>query len=229
MGQKPKNSILQKKLQQKAELYGVIFYLDFSGSAISTVSSEFGSAILLNRQNRLWRRNYDLAHELFHLLTWDVFRKGNTDASEPSELEEKFANAFASRLLLPAESVKDRIETAIKDNKVSLIALDEIAREFGVSLEALLWRMPYLYNISGEVIVKYVEQAERIIRRPSRKSDEPDELPERYCSLAIRALREGKLSLMQFAKYMGISYRKAQEYLTENEEFTDEEISISVA
>ncbi|MBA7715445.1 hypothetical protein ES703_124491 [subsurface metagenome] len=34
---------------------------------------------------------------------------------------------------------------------------------------------------------------------------------------------------MQFAKYMSMSYRKAQEYLTEDEDFKDEKISISVA
>ena len=34
---------------------------------------------------------------------------------------------------------------------------------------------------------------------------------------------------MQFSRYMGISYRKAQEYLVDDEDFTDEKISISVA
>jgi molybdenum-dependent DNA-binding transcriptional regulator ModE len=42
-------------------------------------------------------------------------------------------------------------------------------------------------------------------------------------------LRDGKLSLIQFAKYMGISYKKAQEYLMDEEDFTDEKISIPVA
>jgi hypothetical protein len=62
-----------------------------------------------------------------------------------------------------------------------------------------------------------------------RESDKVESLPERYCDLAQRALRNGRLSLMQFAKYMGISYKKAQEYLTDEEGLTDEEISIPVA
>lgn len=209
--------------------YVKIFHLAFHGSAISTFSGNFGAAILLNKDNKLWRRNFDLAHELFHLLTWKIFRvKGAGD--QQSEYEEKLANAFASRLLLPTDIIKDKIEAAKKGDLVSFEELNEIAREFGVSLEALLWRMLYLYNKPVEDIEKHLEQAKKVkTPRPLRRSDEPDELPERYCSLALRALREGKMSLMQFAKYMCISYKKAQEYLTEKEDFTDEEISISVA
>jgi len=208
-----------------------IFHLDFQGSAISIKSPVFGPAVLLNKANKEWRRNFDLAHELFHLLTWDIFRKTDTPTGEPTDLEEKLANAFASRLLLPTDSVKERIEAAMsRQGTISFEALDEIAREFGVSLDALLWRMLYLYRKSADDIQEYVEKAkESKPKRPERLSDEPDELPERYCTLALKALRDGKLSLMQFAKYMGISYKKAQEYLTEDEDFTDEEISISVA
>jgi len=212
--------------------YVKIFHLDFSGSAISTRSEEFGPAILLNKKSKLWRRNYDLAHELFHLLTWHIFRKEGSAQNGPSEIEEKLANMFASRLLLPTDSTKRKIEAAAsQDGGVSFEALDEIAREFGVSLKALLWRMVYLYNnIAAQDIEKYVEQVKNLTAlRPRRRSDEPDELPERYCTLAIRALREGKLSVMQFRKYMRISYREAEEYLSDEEVFTDEKISIPVA
>ena len=207
-----------------------IFHLSSNGSSISTLSDHFGAAILLNKDSKLWRRNFNLAHELFHLLTWKIFRINGTGI-EFNENEEKLANAFASRLLLPTDIIKDKIELLIsKEHQVSIEALDEIAREFGVSVEALLWRMLYLYNKPVEEIEKYIEQAQKIkTRRPLRRSDEPDELPERYCSLAIRALRVGKLSLMQFAKYMGISYRNAEEYLMDDEDFTDEKVSISIA
>ena len=220
---------LKQIMEEK--FYVKIFHLPFCGSAISTFSENFGAAILLNTGSKLWRRNFDLAHELFHLLTWRIFRVDQLGHGEPSEYEEKLASAFASRLLLPTDTVKDRIESvASSEHQVSFEALDEIAREFGVSLEALLWRTLYLYNKSVEEIEGYIGQVKKVrTRRPSRRSDEPDELPERYCSLAIRALREGRLSLMQFAEYMRISYRKAGEYLADDEDVTDEEISISVA
>jgi Zn-dependent peptidase ImmA (M78 family) len=211
------------------EVYYVkIFYLDFSGSAVSMVSERFGPAILLNGKNKQWRRSYDLAHELFHLLTWDIFRVGG---EQESEHENKLANAFASRLLMPEESIKGRVKKSLNDHgKVSLDQLDDIAREYDVSLIALIYRLAGIFRLRREQTCQYIDAAEKYLDflKP-RPSYEPPKLPERYSDLAARALREGKLSLMQFTKYMGISYRKAQEYLTEDEDFTDEKISISVA
>jgi Zn-dependent peptidase ImmA (M78 family)/DNA-binding XRE family transcriptional regulator len=225
LGDIPSTS-LKRILEER--YYIKIFYLDFAGSAISMVSPEFGPAILLNATNKLWRRNYDLAHELFHLLTWTVFRRESNDEGEH---EEKLANAFASKLLMPEDSLRQRIDLhKNKQGKINVDELDDIAREFGVSLDALVWRIGNMYRIGREDTKRYLEAAKKLIdlHKP-RESDRPNKLPERYCDLAQRALRECKLSLMQFRKYMDISYKEAQEYLAEEEGFTDEEISISVA
>ena len=211
--------------------YVKIFHLSFKGSAISTVSVEFGPSILLNAKNKPWRRNYDLAHELFHLFTWDIFRNNPTRDIQPSPHEEKLANAFASKLLMPEDSLRQRIDMRKNtEGQISLDQLDEIAREFSVSLDALVYRIANLFRIKKEDTEKYLDVAKRLaeLHKP-RESDKPDKLPERYYSLAIRALNEGKLSLMQFAKYMDMSYKKAQRYLTEDGGFKDEKISISVA
>jgi len=207
--------------------YVKIFYLNFSGSAISIVSEKFGPAILLNGRKKQWRRSYDLTHELFHLLTWNVFR---TESKVENEYEDKLANAFASRFLMPEESIKDRVKTSVNDQgQISLDQLDDIAREYDVSLEALIYRIAGIYKFRKEETARHIDVAKKYLEflKP-RDSYKPNKLPERYCDLAQRALREGKLSLMQFAKYMGISYKKAQEYLTEDEDFTDETILISV-
>jgi Zn-dependent peptidase ImmA (M78 family)/transcriptional regulator with XRE-family HTH domain len=210
--------------------YVKIFHLSFSGSAISTVSVEFGPAILLNAKNKPWRRNYDLAHELFHLFTWNIFRNSPKQDIQPTPDEEKLANAFASKLLMPEDSLRQRIDLRKnKQGQISLDQLDEIAREFSVSLDALVYRIANLFRVKKEDTEKYLDVAKRLAEsHKSRGSDEPDKLPERYCSLAIKALNEGKLSLMQFAKYMDMSYKQAGEYLTEDEDFKDEKISISV-
>jgi len=211
--------------------YVKIFHLSFIGSAISTVSVEFGPAILLNAKNKPWRRNYDLAHELFHLFTWNIFRNSPKQDIQPTPDEEKLANAFASKLLMPEDSLRQRIDLRKnKQGQISLDQLDEIAREFNVSLDALVYRIANLFRIKKEDTEKYLDVAKRLAEsHKSRGSDEPDKLPERYCSLAIKALNEGKLSLMQFAKYMDMSYKQAGEYLAEDEEFKDEKISISLA
>jgi Zn-dependent peptidase ImmA (M78 family) len=205
--------------------YIKIFYLNFSGSAISIVSEEFGPSILLNARNKQWRRSYDLAHELFHILTWNIFRGKNILKSVD---EDKLANAFASRLLMPEESIKDRVKQSSDKGQISLDRLDDIAREFDVSLDALVYRIARIFRIQEDTD-KYLDVAKKLAQtHKPRPSYEPSLLPERYRDLAQRALNEGKLSLMQFAKYLGISYKKAQEYLAEDEDFKDEKISISV-
>lgn len=219
-------SSLTKKLE---EVYYVkVFYLNFSGSAISTVSEQFGPAILLNSENKQWRRSYDLAHELFHILTWHIFRSCGEVATEE---EDRLANAFASRLLMPEESITFRLRQSVSANgEMSFGQLDDIAREYDVSLTALIYRLSTMYRFSKEDTANYIAAAEKYLNclRP-RVSRQPPDRPERYCSLAIRALNEGKLSLIQFAKYMGLGYKKAQEYLMDEGDLADEKVSIPLA
>lgn len=213
--------------------YVKIFHLAFSGSAISTFSPEFGYAVLLNidKTTKQWRRNFDLAHELFHLLTWNIFTTCRSQNTQPTENEEQLANAFASQLLMPEDTLRDRIDLRKNEQgQIELDHLDDIAREFGVSLDALVYRMANLFRIQKQDTEKCLDAAKKLIKfHNNRESESQEILPERYCDLALRVLREGKLSIMQFAKYMSISYKKAQEYLMEDEGFTDEKVSISIA
>lgn len=213
--------------------YVKIFHLAFFGSAISTFSPEFGYAVLLNidRTTKQWRRNFDLAHEFFHLLTWNIFTICRSQNNQPTEDEEKLANAFASQLLMPDDALRERVDLRKNEQgEIELDHLDDIAREFGVSLGALVYRIANLFRMQKQDTEKYLAAAKKLAKfHKHRESENQETLPERYCDLATRALREGKLSLMQFAKYMGISYRKAEEYLTDDEDFTDEKISISIA
>jgi Zn-dependent peptidase ImmA (M78 family)/transcriptional regulator with XRE-family HTH domain len=225
LGDIPSTS-LKKILEERC--YVKIFHLEFTGSAISTVSEEFGPAILLNNKNASWRRNYDLAHELFHLLTWGMFR---VKSKEPSENEEKLADSFASKLLMPQESVQQRIAAMVDEHGgVRLEQLDDLAREFGVSLDAMVYRISTLFRIKKEDTEQYLVAAKQLAKfHKPRESEKLETLPARYCDLAQRALRNGRLSLIQFAKYMGISYKKAQECLMDDEAFTDEKITIPIA
>jgi Zn-dependent peptidase ImmA (M78 family)/DNA-binding XRE family transcriptional regulator len=212
------------------EEYGIkIFYLDLGqlGTAACAKSSLFGEAILLNSQCSRWRRNFDLAHELFHLLTWERF--GHTGGvCEPSVQEEKLANCFAANLLLPYEAVKEAIHKySDESGSISLSKLDGIARQFDVSLESLLWRMRFLYNWKEEQAKKYVDEAKEYVRQTQRKDDScPSVYPERYRALAINVFRKGDMSTGQLAKYLNIGRKEAQQYLSRD---VDYEIPTSAA
>jgi Zn-dependent peptidase ImmA (M78 family)/DNA-binding XRE family transcriptional regulator len=205
------------------EIYGVkIFHLELGslGTAACAKSSLFGEAILLNSRCSRWRQNHDLAHELFHLLTWERFRH-TTGAPELNPQEEKFATCFAGNLLLAGHVVKQAIhKQSDAEGHIALSKLDSVARQFDVSLESLLWRMHFLYNWKESQTKKYIEEVKLYVSQTERKDDfHPSAYPERYRALAIRVFRNGDISLGQFAKLMNISRKEAEQYLNRDVDY----------
>jgi Zn-dependent peptidase ImmA (M78 family)/transcriptional regulator with XRE-family HTH domain len=198
-----------------------VFYLKFrpTGCAACTYSSKFGPAILLNSNNAPWRRSYDLAHELFHLLTWKVFR-GDQEGSifRPDIYEEKLADSFASHLLLPPEALQNSLNAVEKEGKVALSDIADIAREYDVSVDALVWRIHFLNRWQDS------EKTRQLIDRikgeagPRRQwsVDESPALPERYVALAIKAVNNGLISTAKFAEYLEIERDEAMKFITQS-------------
>jgi Zn-dependent peptidase ImmA (M78 family)/DNA-binding XRE family transcriptional regulator len=210
------------------EDYGVkVFHLPFepTGTAACARSEAFGDSILLNTRNVRWRRNFDLAHELFHLLTWEVFRAAS---STSTDLEEKLADKFASALLLPEEALRSAVNRRRTDtNKVTTSMLFEIARDFDVSIDALLWRLHDIFGVKDREYtrarIEALHQAAKLY--DERTKDEPPMRPERFRSLAITALRKGEIAIGRFAEYLGISRGEAMKYV-EQEAPTDEALEL---
>ena len=204
-----------------------VFHLAFepTGTAACTRSDSLGVSILLNKNNVPWRRSFDIAHELFHLLTWKHFRSAAAGSdSLASEREESLANTFASNLLMPEEvfrlSVQRRAGGASMDDVEQVYG---VAREFGVSVDAVLVRLKQLFGMKDEAIEGAKLQWRMWARiHENRQRDDPEELPERYRALALTALRRGEISIGRFAEYIGISRQKALEIARAQEAHGDE-------
>jgi Zn-dependent peptidase ImmA (M78 family)/DNA-binding XRE family transcriptional regulator len=192
------------------EKYGVkIWYENLDeGSAASTKDS-FGAAILMNATEAPWRRNFNFAHELFHLITWPSFStKSLYEDKELWDEVERRANAFASALLLPSEELSEAFENRIKDDKIDYMDLIELGREFGVSTEALLYRLLHLRFLHREDVDSLLEDTNfRSLDRSIRLTDwwKPPEIPERFARLAFVAYQKGKLSRARLAEYLNTS------------------------
>lgn len=206
LGNRPA-SCLSGLLEEK---YGVkIWYEDLAeGSAASTRDS-FGAAILMNATEAPWRRNFNFAHEFFHLITWPSF--STVSLNEDQELwdeVEKRANAFASSLLLPSEELAEAFENRVKNDEIEYSDLIEIAREFYVSTEALLYRLLHLRLFQRETVEALLEDDEfRNLDKDVRLKDwwKPPEIPERFVRLAFVAYQKGKLSRARLAEYLNTS------------------------
>lgn len=220
------------------EVCGVkIFHLPFdpTGTAASTISETFGAAVLLNSKNARWRRNHDLAHELFHLLTWDILpsadRAGGTTSSA-SDRDEKFPTCFAHNLLMPAGAIRTAVNSRSKNDKISFESLYDIARQFDVSVESLLWHMHFIYNRGPGDQQKTRDQIQRAKELAplfeERQQSPPPTWPDRYKALAVKALRRGEISIGRFAEYLSISRQEAMRYV-EQEVTDDEEVQITPA
>lgn len=197
-----------------------VFHKSFqpSGTAASTRSEEIGLAILLNAEDKRWRRNYDLAHELFHLLTWKVFRKPTDESSaQASDREETLAGVFASCLLLPAETFTATMKRYACVDDVPVDVYFDVARQFDVSVDAVVWRWHNLCRKRAEDVDKtkaVMCEAERLSGLLEQREDtKPGKWPDRYKALAVEALRRGMISTGRFAEYMEISRRAAMDYV----------------
>jgi XRE family transcriptional regulator, fatty acid utilization regulator len=201
------------------EIYDVkIFHLDLGADGTSSAcfyADEIGPSILLNLNHKKWRRNFDIAHELYHLLVWKV-RVNDMDDCKQATDEEKYASHFASCILMPRERVVEAIELVKdKDGMVAFEKFDDIARSFDVSLEALLWRLKNIFGISESKLKKMLGEAE--IYKQVREDDTPEVYPKKYVSLATQALRSGEISVnkyVDYLKYARPSRRQAEEILS---------------
>ena len=116
---------------------------DISGAACRIVDL---NVILIRRSDAPGRRNYDLAHELFHILTWDVMLPSwhdrelwqQTKKSKEQRIE-KLANNFASALLMPEKSLRNF--WCQRGNEDFNRWLVRVALHYQVSVQALKWRL----------------------------------------------------------------------------------------
>jgi len=185
------------------ERYGVmIFFADLgeNGSAMS-VRGPYGPAMLLNKQEPPWRRNYSCAHELFHLLTWNAVPRGQIENHDTFEKVERAAEAFASALLMPRQSVIAQVRQHLCNHQLAVSALIEIARWFDVSTTALFWRLVNLGIIPREARDRLDDPSFRQAARETMSSCwwTPEDLPKRFVERAVQACAQGLLSRARLA------------------------------
>ncbi|HEY5513876.1 MAG TPA: XRE family transcriptional regulator [Geomonas sp.] len=207
---------LQKVMEQTLKTKILYVQLSDFGSAASTVHPVFGSAVVVNSDEAPWRINFTLAHELFHILTWDTFSATEIEQDEAlfKDLEKK-AERFASTLLLPEREVRAELNSRIADQKLPFSDIVDVAREFGVSTQALLYRMANMRLIPWQAAdeAKSDEELLSLDRRMRREVGFEAPESERFILLAAKCLRKGLLSRGKFAELMEIDRYDIDDYL----------------
>lgn len=208
--------VLEKTLEER---YGVKVWhmnLGVDGSAAATLGS-FGPAILMNYREAPWRRNYNFAHEVFHLVTWESSNPAILKADQALfNKVERFANIFASYLLLPGDTITNTLNRRLRKGTITYTDLIEIAREFAVSTEALVYRLRTLNHLDKKTV-------DQVLRDPKfRELDRatmpdswwnPPELPERFVRLAFIAYKREKITRSRLSRYLNKSLLDLNDFL----------------
>lgn len=217
LGTKPA-AVLEGVLEDS---YGVkIWYAPLEKGSAASVLGPFGPAILMNSNEAPWRRNYNFAHEVFHLITWKSVPPSLLLVKPKFRAKiEQFANSFASHLLLPAESLLGELRTYVSNNQLSYGDLVDLARSFYISTEALAYRLLNLKQLKQETVDKLLaDPAFRSLDKCSMAAcwrPIPPEIPERFVRLGFLAYSRGKLSKAKFASLLDTSIADLNHFLQE--------------
>lgn len=199
-----------------------------------------GVAILVNAQHWPVRRRFSYAHEYAHALFDRHAPVTTTRQENSSDLVEKRANAFAAAFLMPAEGVVEQLtqldkgrpsrlaevifdvannatmETEIRprpgSQAITYQDVAALARHFGVSYEATVWRLKSLGHINHpetDNLIQKKEIGKRYIKLlgfldildEGETAPPPEvELRNELTRLALEAFRQGEISRGRIAE-----------------------------
>jgi len=137
------------------------------------------------------RQRLSLAHELGHLVL---------KVDEGLD-EEKIAFRFGGAFLIPAETLFGEIGPRRVD--ISLEELILLKQRYGMSIQALLYRMRILGVISGAYYTQWMQNLSRQGWRKHEPNELPEEAPQRFRQLLLRAVAEQLLPTEQAEQMLG--------------------------
>lgn len=193
----------------KAYLGALVLYVNappgISGAACQLQSL---NTILINRNEPEGRRYFDLAHECFHLLTWEQMTPEHRELADGDyrgkgrqKRIEQLADNFAGALLMPRRLLIARWKS--RDDQEIHDWLNETATEMCVSAQALKWRMFYLGLLSRTDLLHIDDQELTANGRPKAKQPIPRLFSLEFVQRLHTGLLEGDVSVRRAASLLG--------------------------
>ncbi|MBY4617748.1 XRE family transcriptional regulator [Rhizobium redzepovicii] len=164
--------------------------------------------VLINRNEIPGRRHFDLAHELFHILTWEKMPPEHIEEAMPKRRNrvEQLADNFASALLMPG-AVLDRFGEwgGLTDEKL-VDRLNEVADEMLVTSQALRWRLVGMKRLSRELSNAISgDDLRNNGRTKPGKPETPPLFSKPFVQIVAAALDEGQTSMRRIASILGLA------------------------
>ena len=228
-------SVTTQKLKDSLEELGIlVLYVDatpeISGAACQIASTYAMDVIFINRNETIFRRKFDLAHEFFHLLTWDVMapkhfenntsvvengrsRVEGVNSNDRTSRVERLADNFASGLLMPMKA----LEPYLSKKPLSEINswLNETATAFGVSSSALRYRLKNCGLLSASERDGIDESKIRNNGSAVPSAQRPALFSCRFMDVVGKGIAEGRISVSKCCSLLELSPKKLSSVFTE--------------
>jgi XRE family transcriptional regulator, fatty acid utilization regulator len=172
-------------------------------------------AVLINRREVQGRQHFDLAHELFHVLTWDAMPPEHSEeAVEVSKNRvEQLANCFASALLMPSSAL-DRFGdwSGLAANELAA-KLNAAADELEVTSSALKWRLVSADRLATSEARSVRDVALRNYGRDRADAPPPALFSRNFAEVIAKGLDEGHLSVRRAAALLDLRVDELPDWL----------------
>lgn len=163
---------------------------------LATLIDDQYAVIVVNKNFPIERKRFTLLHELGHLIL-DI---ADCDDKE----EEKYCNQFAAEFLFPKSSVLK--EFGYKRHSISVRELIETQKKYGISIQAIVYRLVDLNVISKQRQQSFYKRInfEKDLKESLKKErfDSP-EFSHRYKQLVYRAYSQELISGSRTANLLG--------------------------
>lgn len=163
-------------------------------------------AVLINRHEVPGRRHYDLAHELFHVLTWETMPPERIEDSERlgRSRVEQLADNFAAAVLMPSAAL-DRFGPWDGGDAHALAdRLNAAANALAVTSQALKWRLVAIGALSKAAAAGIDGARLRNNGRAAAPDDAPPLFSRPFAEQVAAAIDAGRLSARRAARILGL-------------------------
>lgn len=196
---------LRLEARVRERLGALVLYVDappgISGAACQLPGL---NSILINRNEPEGRRHYDLAHETFHLLTWEQMPPEHRETEIPrggkGKRIEQLADNFASAVLMPERTLAPRWQA--RGKREIHAWLNATATDLLVTAVALKWRLVQLGWLGMADLPDIRDQRLTANGRPKKDQPIPKLFSMEFVQRLHQALSEGDLSVRRAASLL---------------------------
>ena len=162
--------------------------------------------VLISRNEVIGRRHFDLAHELFHILTWDAMPPEHVEAASDfgGNRVEQLANNFAASVLMPSSTLGAFHDCARLDMDELIARLNTVADELHVTSSALRWRLAALKRMTKAKAQAIPESALRNNGHEPAPCEPPPLFSKPFAESLAAALERGSISARHAASLCGL-------------------------